>query len=111
MALFYTVAITIWRVVADVSNIGEDGDTSVAAHLCGFMGGVTLGMFVLQNRAEQPQEIYLRWLGISIFATAMVMAGFWQLYFTFDMRGYCVCCDNYCDNVTFAGPAPKYLGS
>jgi hypothetical protein len=61
---------------------------SIAGLFVGFAGGVLFGSFIIKNDVERTGELYIRWTGISVYMCGIVFAIIWNIFFTYDKRGF-----------------------
>ena len=80
--LFITTLVIFDTTNAVLGELGyvDGGDTSVMGHLCGALAGLTVGIFVLDNRRVEQWETRMKWISLSIFAVVLIFAIIWNIW-------------------------------
>eukprot|EP00035_Acanthoeca_spectabilis_P023032 m.447263 g.447263 ORF g.447263 m.447263 type:complete len:366 (-) comp19494_c0_seq1:53-1150(-) len=86
--LFILTALDFGNSVYQRYGKGETG-ISYAAHLGGFLMGVTFGVYMLRNKIETWYEIYIKWFGASTAITAVIFGIMFNIFNDPDESGTC----------------------
>ena len=71
---------TTHQILGHLGIIEGDNNTSVMGHLCGALAGLTVGIFVLDNRKAETWESYVRWISLSLFVLTLIFGIMWNIW-------------------------------
>ena len=85
---------TTIQILGHLGYLAGDNNTSVMGHLCGALAGLTVGIFVLDNRRVETWESWVQWISLTIFTLTLVFAIVWNIWANDWMCGteapYCI---------------------
>ena len=71
---------TTTQVLGHLGYLEGENNTSVMGHLCGALAGLTVGIFVLDNRRAEYWESWVRWISLSVFILMVIFAILWNIW-------------------------------
>ena len=71
---------TTTQILGHYGVMEGDNNTSVMGHLCGALAGLTVGIFVLDNRKAETWEAYVRWISMSLFLLTLIFGILWNIF-------------------------------
>ena len=71
---------TIHQILGHLGYLEGDNNTSVMGHLCGALAGLTVGIFILDNRRVESWEGYVQWVSLSIFLITLIFGIAWNIW-------------------------------
>ena len=71
---------TTTQILGHYGIMEGDNNTSVMGHLCGALAGLTVGIFVLDNRKAETWEAYVRWISMSLFLLTLIFGILWNIF-------------------------------
>ena len=71
---------TIHQILGHLGYLEGDNNTSVMGHLCGALAGLTVGIFILDNRRVEYWEGYVQWVSLSIFLITLIFGIAWNIW-------------------------------
>mmetsp|Transcript_10590 Transcript_10590/g.27221 ORF Transcript_10590/g.27221 Transcript_10590/m.27221 type:complete len:367 (+) Transcript_10590:71-1171(+) len=86
--LFILTAVDFGNSVYQRYGKGETG-VSYAAHVGGFLMGVTFGVYLLKNAKRTWYETYIKWFGVSTAITGVIFAIMWNIFDDPDENNTC----------------------
>ena len=71
---------TTTQILGHLGYLEGENNTSVMGHLCGALAGLTVGIFVLDNRRVEYWESWVRWISLSVFILMVIFAILWNIW-------------------------------
>ena len=71
---------TTHQILGHLGYLEGDNNTSVMGHLCGALAGLTVGIFVLDNRKVENWEGHAQWISLSIFLLTVMFGIIWNIW-------------------------------
>lgn len=80
--IIFILVLTIHDIVfaVYVRIYDPENRTGFMGHLCGALAGLTVGLFILDNRRVRPWEPVVQWLALLVFAVFVIFCTVWNFW-------------------------------